>query len=228
MSVNPELGTAPRPDVTGLGKYDNADAFLGINPALIGGASTPWEGIRVEWDFPATKYPPTSYTVEASFHADFEENKLAADRLETGIAGTPTLFNLTFTEFVSTGTGTPTLQCDKYAYRKMIYVRIRATAVGTWSETLMTTLKPVPNLLPPVANFTYVDTALSVVYTDTSVVGAYPIATWAWDFNDGESTSASEDPTYEFAGAGTFPVVLVVTDTQGNSGTRIQQVTVST
>ena len=143
MSVNPELGTAPRPDVTGVGKYANADTLLGINRT----AANPLTNLTVHWDFPEDKYPPADYDVEASFHDTFEYEKPATDRLETGIAGVvaAATFTLDFSEFVSEGTGTPTVELVDKPWA-MIYVRIRASDVGTWSETLMTTVGPQPNV----------------------------------------------------------------------------------
>ena len=146
--INPELGTAPRPDISGIGKYDNADALLGINRT----AATPLTNVTVNWDFPETKFPPdTTYQVEASFHADFEDGKAATDRLETGIAGVPNTgtFTLDFDEFVSEGTGTPTVELVDKDWAT-IFVRVRALGQGTWSETCQTTLLP-PQNVPPLS-----------------------------------------------------------------------------
>ena len=144
MSVNPELGTAPRPDVSGIGKYDNADELLGINPT----SGDELTNVTVSCDFPETKYvPDTTYQVEVSFHSDFQDDEAAVDRLETGIAGVPAIgtFTLDFSEFVSAGTGTPTVELVDKPWAT-IFVRIRALGQGTWSETLMTTLRPPQNV----------------------------------------------------------------------------------
>ena len=147
MSVNPELGTAPRPDVTGVGKYANADTLLGINRT----AANPLTNLTVHWDFPEDKFPPADYDVQASFHADFQQKLPATDRLETGIAGVvaAATFTLDFSEFISEGTGTPTVELVDKDWAT-IFVRIRASDVGTWSETCQTTLRP-PQNVPPLS-----------------------------------------------------------------------------
>ena len=143
MSINPEVGTAPRPDISGIGKYTNADTVLCISRT----AGSELTNLTVDWDFPEAKYPPADYDVEASFHANFEDDKAAVDRLETGIAGVvaAATFTLDFSEFVSEGTGTPTVELVDKAWA-MIYVRIRASDVGTWSETLMSTVAAPQNV----------------------------------------------------------------------------------
>ena len=158
MTINPEVGTAPRPDVSGVGKYDNAGEQLGINRTsakVYQPDSTKPDyyveqltNVTVNWDFPETKFvPDTTYQVEVSFHSDFQDDEAAVDRLETGIAGVPAIgtFTLDFSEFVSAGTGTPTVELVDKPWAT-IFVRIRALGQGTWSETLMTTLRPPQNV----------------------------------------------------------------------------------
>lgn len=53
-----------------------------------------------------------------------------------------------------------------------------------------------------------------VVFTDASVPGSSPIATWSWDFGDG-GTSTQQNPTNTYGLAGNFSVTLLLTDQNG-------------
>lgn len=83
-------------------------------------------------------------------------------------------------------------------------------------------------ICPPTASFTFAPTTphrlTAVQFTDTSVSGGRDIASWAWDFGDGE-TSADASPAHEFAASGVKTVTLVVTDSEGY--TSLAQDTVS-
>jgi len=68
-------------------------------------------------------------------------------------------------------------------------------------------------MLPPTAGFTYVANNLDVQFTDTSTPGDGAITGWAWDFSGG--SSAEQSPFYTFPDAGTYTVVLTVTDENG-------------
>ena len=72
---------------------------------------------------------------------------------------------------------------------------------------------------PPVASFTYEPampvTGSAVMFTDTSTNGP---TEWAWDFGDGGS-STEQNPSYTFASAGTFSVMLTATNAGGSSNT---------
>ena len=75
---------------------------------------------------------------------------------------------------------------------------------------------------PPVASFTpdttFGYTDLYVNFTDTSTAGTFPIASWFWDFGDG-NTSTLQNPTHIYTTGGTFSVTLTVTDSEGFTDT---------
>ncbi|CAH9049916.1 hypothetical protein PSECIP111854_00410 [Pseudoalteromonas sp. CIP111854] len=77
----------------------------------------------------------------------------------------------------------------------------------------------------PVAGFSYVADMLSATFTDTSTDANNDIASWAWDFGDGNA-STEQNPTHEFASAGTYDVTLTVTDETGLTSTKVHSVTV--
>ncbi|MBI3136861.1 MAG: PKD domain-containing protein [Bacteroidetes bacterium] len=82
----------------------------------------------------------------------------------------------------------------------------------------------------PVALFTneYACQGEDVAFQDISFLAAGNILSWAWNFNSGEGTSTSQNPSYIFTNAGDFPVMLTVTSDSGCVGTVTNLVTVLT
>ena len=71
---------------------------------------------------------------------------------------------------------------------------------------------------PPTAYFFaapgFGDAPLEVSFTDASTAGTAPITSWAWDFDDGQ-TSDEQSPTHVFTGPGSYLVTLTVTSDHG-------------
>nr|NIO85788.1 PKD domain-containing protein [Candidatus Aminicenantes bacterium]NIQ71681.1 PKD domain-containing protein [Candidatus Aminicenantes bacterium]NIT27715.1 PKD domain-containing protein [Candidatus Aminicenantes bacterium] len=80
--------------------------------------------------------------------------------------------------------------------------------------------------IPPTADFTYVVTDLTVVFTDTSTDPDGTIVSWDWNFGDG-NTSTVQHPTHTYAAAGTYTVTLTVTDNDGATDSISKDVTVT-
>ena len=82
---------------------------------------------------------------------------------------------------------------------------------------------------PPVAGFTEVCTELSCVFTDTSTDpdGDATITAWSWNFDDGTTSNAEAPPAKVYAAAGTYTVVLTVTDDEGATDEFTKDVTVT-
>jgi len=79
----------------------------------------------------------------------------------------------------------------------------------------------------PNAAFTFSISNLTVIFTDRSTDSDGAIASWAWDFGDGNS-SILQHPSNTYASDGTYAVNLTVTDNGGTTGSITQSVTVST
>lgn len=77
----------------------------------------------------------------------------------------------------------------------------------------------------PHAAFTAQAQFLDVQFTDASIPGDAPLASWAWDFGDG-ATSNDQHPFHAYADAGTLDVQLTVTDATGRTSTATQPVAV--
>ncbi|HSJ65771.1 MAG TPA: PKD domain-containing protein, partial [Gemmatimonadaceae bacterium] len=79
---------------------------------------------------------------------------------------------------------------------------------------------------PPNAAFTYSCSGLTCSFMDTSTDADGTIASRAWSFGDG-ATSTATNPSHTYGGGGNFLVMLTVTDDDGASDTESKSVTVS-
>ena len=86
---------------------------------------------------------------------------------------------------------------------------------------------PLPVNNPPTAGFTQNCTVLNCVFSDTSSDSDGSIASWAWDFGDGGS-STEQNPQHSYAADGSYTVELTVTDNEGATDVTSSLVTVST
>ena len=75
----------------------------------------------------------------------------------------------------------------------------------------------------PVANFTSESFDIVANFTDTSTGDP---ASWQWDFGD-SATSASQNPSHVYAGAGVFNVCLIASNAGGDSPQVCQNVTIT-
>lgn len=79
---------------------------------------------------------------------------------------------------------------------------------------------------PPVASFTQTATNLVVNFTSTSTDSDGTIASQAWVFGDG-TTGTGATVSHTYAQAGTYTVVLTVTDNKGLKNAKSQTITVT-
>ncbi|MEQ8200944.1 MAG: PKD domain-containing protein [Syntrophomonadaceae bacterium] len=101
-------------------------------------------------------------------------------------------------------------------YFSGIYPTTTGLSVQNVSEIIIYSDDPVP---APVAAFSATPTSgtapLTVNFTDAST-GTAPLS-WAWDFNnDGATDSTLQNPSHEYAAAGTYSVKLTVTNAGGS------------
>lgn len=81
----------------------------------------------------------------------------------------------------------------------------------------------------PAVEFTWDDSCeqtLTNFYTDATVVNVNEVATYAWDFGDGQQSN-HRDPQHLYAAAGTYTVTLTITNTDGCSNSISHLVTVA-
>jgi PKD repeat protein len=79
---------------------------------------------------------------------------------------------------------------------------------------------------PPTAAFSSTSSGLTASFTDSSSDSDGTIASRAWNFGDGAS-STQASPSHTYAAAGTYSVTLTVTDDDGASDSETATVTVS-
>lgn len=103
------------------------------------------------------------------------------------------------------------------------------TSVESDSETKTgyVTVRPPP--VAPTAQFSGTPRTgaapLDVQFTDLSIPGTAPIATWSWTFGDG-GTSSERNPGHTYAAAGSYTVALTVTTVDGqNTNTQAAYIT---
>ena len=75
---------------------------------------------------------------------------------------------------------------------------------------------------PPVAGYSFVQQNLNYQFTDASAGSS--IATWSWDFGDGNNATV-QNPMHTYAAAGSYNVCLTVTDACGQMDTTCQNIT---
>jgi len=78
----------------------------------------------------------------------------------------------------------------------------------------------------PAANFTYSADGRTVEFTDTSTDSDGTIASYAWEFGDGQTATVAS-PTHVYTADGTYTVNLTVTDDDGATNTTSTSVTVT-
>jgi xanthomonalisin len=80
--------------------------------------------------------------------------------------------------------------------------------------------------VPPVANFSVATSGLTATFTDSSTDSDGSIASHAWTFGDG-ATSTAASPSHTYTAAGTYSVSETVTDNAGATNTKTSSVTVT-
>jgi serine protease AprX len=118
-------------------------------------------------------------------------------------------------------------------------VYIQNAAAGTWTVTVSganVPMGPQPFALvvdgtgtagpnnPPTAGFGSSCTDLTCTFTDTSSDSDGSVVSWAWDFGDG-NTSTAQNPVHTYTTANTYTVSLTVTDDVGDSDSTSASVT---
>lgn len=78
----------------------------------------------------------------------------------------------------------------------------------------------------PIADFTFTTTELTANFTDQSTDSDGSIASWVWDYGDG-NTSTAQNPSHTYSAGGTYSVTLTVTDDDGANASTTQNVSVS-
>ena len=129
--------------------------------------------------------------------------------------------------------GTSSEQNPQHIYATAGTYTVKLTVSdGTLSDTeVKQNYITVPAVVGPTAGFSANPTSgtapLTVQFSNQSLQGTHPIASWQWDFGDG-GTSNEENPTHVYTNPGTYTVKLTVSDgTLSNSIEKSNLITVA-
>ncbi len=139
---------------------------------------------------------------------------------EAGFTWTSTLYDATFTDtsvtdntisswlwdFGDGNTSTSQNPTHTYAATGTYTVCLTVTDTCNTDSVCQTVTITCPD---PIAGFTATSNLYTATFTDTSIGNS--ISSWQWDFGDG-NTSNSQNPTHNYAAAGTYIVCLIVND----------------
>jgi len=93
------------------------------------------------------------------------------------------------------------------------------------------TLSQVITILPkPPVDYSWINTCLGTTTeftVNTSVTNVAAVQAFDWDFGDGTAHSSQQDPTHTYTIAGTFTVILTITDTAGCFNYRTYAITIN-
>ena len=99
-------------------------------------------------------------------------------------------------------------------------VTLTVTNVNNCSKTATSsvTINEIPN-----PNFSLSEVVVcnprKVTFTNTTVVGTFPISAWSWDFGGLGSSTVKQPLDFNFLNAGTYPISLTATNTAGCTNT---------
>lgn len=113
------------------------------------------------------------------------------------------------------------------------------TSAGTWNVTMTATsnygcvdsvtqsvvVYPSPTAAFTASPATAANTTQNVQFTDLSY---FNVNSWWWDFGDSTSPSTQQNPNHAWQNPGTYPVTLVVADTNGCTDTLVLDYIIST
>jgi PKD repeat protein len=95
---------------------------------------------------------------------------------------------------------------------------------GAWQSDLYSPVTPVAAF--GINNKSQCLTGNSFSFTDSTTITAGSISSWSWDFGDGSTPSAAQNPKHSYTKAGTYTVKLIATSTLGTSDNISKTVTV--
>jgi PKD repeat protein len=145
----------------------------------------------------------------------FETSGLRANFTDTS-AGAPTSWLWDFGDCGGTAACSSTLQNPQYVYATAGKYNVKLTATNSVGSSSKNAFVTVPATAPPVAAFQWIANGRDIHFTDRST-GAP--TSYLWNFGDGTTPTerTQANPIHRYPRAGTFTVVLTVTNIAGQS-----------
>ena len=171
-------------------------------------------------------FAPTTGNVAPTANFSFTTNALTASFTDSSTDSDGTIASRAW-NFGDGATSTATNPSRTYAAAGTYNVQLTVTDNGgaTNSITKAVTVTSATNVAPT-ANFSFTTSGLTASFTDGSTDSDGTIASRAWNFGDG-STSTATNPSRTYAAAGTYNVQLTVTDNGGATNAITRAVTVT-
>jgi PKD repeat protein len=171
--------------------------------------------------------PFLSFQLDAQVIANFTANKTSGCApLSVNFTNTSTGAITYSWDFGNGNTSTLTNPGATYNTAGVYSVVLTATN-GASSNTHTVSISVFAN---PIPNFTTISPSCVgqvVPFTDNSIAGSGSLTTWAWDFGDGSNQTTNTGlATHTYVAGGTFPVTLIVTNSNGCSKSIINNVTI--
>ena len=126
----------------------------------------------------------------------------------------------------TTGTGAAPQHTYAVAGTYVVTLTVTDDHDVTDTATGSITVADPPENIPPQASFTTAVTYHTATFTSTSTDEDGNIESYAWDFGD-HSTGSGAAPQHTYATAGTYPVILTVTDDRSGTATVTGSVTIT-
>ncbi|MFC6978733.1 proprotein convertase P-domain-containing protein [Microbulbifer taiwanensis] len=124
------------------------------------------------------------------------------------------------------GTGTSVSTTTLSAGEHTVMAEAVDSQGASGSSVVTVTVTPAPANEAPTADFGYAVSDMAVSFTDMSGDSDGSVVAWAWDFGDGNSSDLA-NPSHTYAGPGSYPVTLTVTDNDGATHSVGKSVTVT-
>ncbi len=171
-------------------------------------------------------FAPTGGNVAPTANFSFVTSGLTANFTDSSSDSDGTIASRSW-NFGDSTTSTATNPSKTYSTAGTYNVVLTVTDNGgaTNSITRAVTVSTAANVAP-VANYTFTTSGLTASFTDTSTDSDGTIASRSWNFGD-STTSTATNPSKTYSAAGTYSVVLTVTDNGGATNSRTQSVTVT-
>ncbi|QFU25005.1 immune inhibitor A [Shewanella eurypsychrophilus] len=176
----------------------------------------------VRFNFAGTTTPPPASDLTSSF--SFSQEVIGTVSFVATVSGGNGNYSYLW-NFGDNG-ATSAEEAPTYTYQDSGSYLVTLTVTDGQGASVESTQAVTVDLpVAPIAGFTFVTSDLDVTFTDTTT-GGEGAMTYLWNFGDGQSSTA-QSPTHTYAAAGSYTVIMTVTDSLGIESNRSTSITVT-